>query len=76
MGFLEGMSQSLSPPLNEFTCLRLLGGSMDLFQLTFLFGSILAFQKGCWHFDGFGAVCSLPWVSRSLSACPRSLGMS
>jgi hypothetical protein len=46
MGFLGGMSQSLSPPLNEFSCLRLLGGSMDLFQLTFLFGSILAFQKG------------------------------
>jgi hypothetical protein len=37
MGFLGGMSQSLSPPLNEFSCLRLLGGSMDLFQLTFLF---------------------------------------
>jgi hypothetical protein len=46
MGFLGGMSQSLSPPLNEFSCLRLLGGSMDLFQLIFLFGSILAFQKG------------------------------
>jgi hypothetical protein len=43
MGFLGDMSQSLSPPLNEFSCLRLLGGSMDLFQLTFLFGSILIF---------------------------------
>jgi hypothetical protein len=42
MGFLGRMSQSLSPPLNEFSCSRLLGGSMDLFQLTFLFGSILA----------------------------------
>jgi hypothetical protein len=77
MGFLGGMSQSLSPPLNEFSCLRLLGGSMDLFQLTFLFGSILAFQKGFnWHFDGFGAVSPLPWISWSLSACPQSLGMS
>jgi hypothetical protein len=46
MGFFEVMSQALSPPLNEFIYLRLLGGSMDLFQLTFLFGSILAFQKG------------------------------
>jgi hypothetical protein len=46
MGFFNGMSQALSLPLNEFSCLRLLGGSMDLFQLTFLFGSILAFQKG------------------------------
>jgi hypothetical protein len=46
MGFLGGMSQSLIPPLNELSCLRLLGGSMDLFQLTFLFSSILAFQKG------------------------------
>jgi hypothetical protein len=46
MGFLGGMSQVLSPPLNEFSCLRLLEGSMDLFQLTFLFGSIFAFQKG------------------------------
>ena len=46
MGFLGGMSQALTPPLNEASCLRLLGGSMDLFQLTFLFGSILAFQKG------------------------------
>jgi hypothetical protein len=45
-GFLGGMSQSLSPPLHEFSCSRVLGGSMDLFQLTFLFGSILAFQKG------------------------------
>jgi hypothetical protein len=45
MGFFGGMSQALSPPLN-FGCLRLLGGSMDLFQLTFLFGSTLAFQKG------------------------------
>jgi hypothetical protein len=31
MGFFGGMSQALSPPLNEFSCLRLLGGSMDLF---------------------------------------------
>jgi hypothetical protein len=46
IGFLGGMSQCLIPPLNEASCLRLLGGSMDLFQLTFLFGSILAFQKG------------------------------
>jgi hypothetical protein len=46
MGFLGGMSQVLSPPPKEFSCLRLLGGSMDLFQLTFLFGSILAFQNG------------------------------
>jgi hypothetical protein len=46
MGFFGGMSQALSPPLNEFSCLRLLGGSMDLFQLTFLFGSILVFWKG------------------------------
>jgi hypothetical protein len=46
MGFLGGMLQVLSPSLNESSCLRLLGGSMDLFQLTFLFGSILAFQKG------------------------------
>jgi hypothetical protein len=46
MGFLGGMLQVLSPSLNESSCLRLLGGSMDLFQLTFLFGSSLAFQKG------------------------------
>jgi hypothetical protein len=46
MGFMGGMS----PPLNEASCLRLLGGSMDLFQLTFLFGSILAFQKGLLEF--------------------------
>jgi hypothetical protein len=46
MGFQAGMSQCLTPPLNEATCLRLLGGSTNLFQLTFLFGSILAFQKG------------------------------
>jgi hypothetical protein len=46
MGFLGGMSQCLIPPLNEASCLRLLGVSMDLFQLTFLIGSILAFQKG------------------------------
>jgi hypothetical protein len=46
IGFLGGMSQCLTPPLNEASCLRLLGGLMDLFQLTFLFGSILAFQKG------------------------------
>jgi hypothetical protein len=43
MGFLGGMLQVLSPSLNESSCLRLLGGSMDSFQLTFLFGSILAF---------------------------------
>jgi hypothetical protein len=43
MGFLGGMSQCLTQPLNEASCLQLLGGSMDLFQLTFLFGSILAF---------------------------------
>jgi hypothetical protein len=43
MGFFGGMSQALSAPLNEFSSLRLLGGSMDLFQLRFLFGSILAF---------------------------------
>jgi hypothetical protein len=47
MGFAGGMCQTLTPPLNETSCLRLLGGSMDLFQLTFLFGSIFAFQKGC-----------------------------
>jgi hypothetical protein len=46
MGFLGGMCQALTPPLNKASCLRLLGGSMDLFQMTFLFGSILAFQKG------------------------------
>jgi hypothetical protein len=46
MGFMGGMPQSLTQPLDEASCLRLLGGSMDLFQLTFLFGSILAFQKG------------------------------
>jgi hypothetical protein len=46
MGFMGGMSQSLTPPLDEASCLRSLGGSMDLFRLTFLFGSILAFQKG------------------------------
>jgi hypothetical protein len=28
MGFLAGMSQALSPPLNESSCLKLLGGSM------------------------------------------------
>jgi hypothetical protein len=50
MGFMGGMSQSLTPPLDEASCLRLLGGSMDLFQLTFLFGSILAFQKGLLEF--------------------------
>jgi hypothetical protein len=50
MGFMGGMSQSLTPSLDESTCLRLLGGSMDLFQLTFLFGSILAFQKGLLKF--------------------------
>jgi hypothetical protein len=46
MGFFGGTSQALSPSLNEFSCSRLLGESMDLFQLTFLFGSNLAFQKG------------------------------
>jgi hypothetical protein len=49
-GFMGGMSRSLTPPLDEASCLRLLGGSMDLFQLTFLFGSILAFQKGLLEF--------------------------
>jgi hypothetical protein len=46
MGFLGGMLQVLSPSLNESSCLKLLGGSMDLAQSTFLFGSIFAFQKG------------------------------
>ena len=46
MGFFGGMSSAMTPPLNETSCLKLLGGSMDLFQMTFLFGSILAFQKG------------------------------
>jgi hypothetical protein len=46
MGFLGGMLQVLSPSLNESSFLRLLGGSMDLLQLPFLFGSSLAFQKG------------------------------
>jgi hypothetical protein len=50
MGFMGGISQSLTPPLDEASCLRLLEGSMDLFQLTFLFGSILAFQKGLLEF--------------------------
>jgi hypothetical protein len=50
MGFMEGMSQSLTPPLNEASFLKFRGGSMDLFQLTFLFGSILAFQKGLLEF--------------------------
>jgi hypothetical protein len=50
MGFVGGMSRSPTPPLDESSCLRLLGGSMDLFQLTFLFGSILAFQKGLLEF--------------------------
>jgi hypothetical protein len=50
MGFVGGMSHSLTPPLDEASCLRLLGGSMDLFRLTFLFGSILAFQKGLREF--------------------------
>jgi hypothetical protein len=49
MGFAGGMCQALTPPLNEASCLRLLGGSMDLFQLTFLFGSIFA-QKGLLNF--------------------------
>jgi hypothetical protein len=31
MGFQGGMSQCLTPPLNEASCLRLLWGSMDLF---------------------------------------------
>jgi hypothetical protein len=44
MDFMGGMSQSLTPPLHEASCLRLLGGSMDLF------GSILAFQKGLLEF--------------------------
>jgi hypothetical protein len=65
MGFMGGMSQSLTPPLNEASCLRLLGGSMDLYQLTFLFGSILAFQKGLLEIltvtgtplKGFGGQC-------------------
>jgi hypothetical protein len=52
MGYLGGMCQSLTPPLNEASCLRLLGGSMDLFQMTFLFGSIFAFQNGLINFDG------------------------
>jgi hypothetical protein len=46
MGFLGGMLQVLSPSLNESSCLKLLGGSMDLFQLRFSFGSILALKKG------------------------------
>jgi hypothetical protein len=50
MGFVRGMSLSLTPPLDEASCLRLLGGSVDLFQLTFVFGSILAFQKGLLKF--------------------------
>jgi hypothetical protein len=47
MGFAGGMCQALTPPLNETSCLRLLMGSMDLFQLTFLFGSISLFRMGC-----------------------------
>jgi hypothetical protein len=47
MDFLGGMFQCLTPPLNEASCLRLLGGSMELFQLTFLFGSR----------DSYGAKC-------------------
>jgi hypothetical protein len=43
LGFLGDMCQALTPPLTEASCLRLLGGSMDLIQMTFLFGSILAF---------------------------------
>jgi hypothetical protein len=50
MGFVEGMFHSLTPPLDESSCLRLLGGPMDLFQWTFGFGSILAFQKGLLKF--------------------------
>jgi hypothetical protein len=64
MGFMEGMSQSLTPPLDEASSLRLLGGSMDLFQLTFLLGSILAFQKGLLEF------------SRLRDRHPRGLGGS
>jgi hypothetical protein len=50
MGFAGGMCQALTPPLNEARCLRLLRGSIDLFQLTFLFGSIFAFQKRLLNF--------------------------
>jgi hypothetical protein len=50
MGFAGSMCQALTPPLNEASCLRLLEGSMDLFQLTFLFGSIFAFQKRLLNF--------------------------
>jgi hypothetical protein len=46
MDFAGGMCQALTPPMNEASCLRLLGVSMDLFQLTFLIGSIFSFQKG------------------------------
>jgi hypothetical protein len=49
-GFVGGICQALTPPLNEARCLRLLGGSMELFQLTFMFGSIFAFQKQLLNF--------------------------
>lgn len=45
MGFIEGMSQCPATPLTDSVRVRLLGGSMDLFQLTFLFQSVLAFQN-------------------------------
>ena len=45
MGFLGGTSQCHTRPLSEASRLKLLGGSMDLYQLTFLFGAALAFQN-------------------------------
>ena len=45
MGFSAGTSQCPSRPLTDEVRFRLPGGSMDLFQLTFLFQSVLAFQK-------------------------------
>ena len=44
MGYLGGTSNDAQNPLSEASRLRLLGGSMDMYQLTFLFGAVLAFQ--------------------------------
>jgi hypothetical protein len=45
MVFLLGTTQLLDQSLSDESRVRLLGGSMDLFQLTFLLSSFFAFQK-------------------------------
>jgi hypothetical protein len=46
MGFSTGTTINPAFPPNKSNRLRQLGGSMDMHQLTFLFGAAIAFQKG------------------------------